>query len=151
MGVGAGQRHTHRHTHTYTHAPLHIHTHPVPRPIGARTPTPAVYSLHFSVPSLHPTHPSTPPNWPPQTSYSACPHAARKGHAETLRVLLAAGANPWLPDADGYSAYDYALDHAKPPAVVAALLEGDPRFGEVQRGFQVGVWRWGEGAGDGAR
>ncbi|KAG2485211.1 hypothetical protein HYH03_015998 [Edaphochlamys debaryana] len=72
----------------------------------------------------------------PKPAYSACPHAARKGHAEALRALLAAGANPWLPDADGYTAYDYALDHAKPPALVVALLEGDPRFGEVQRGFQ---------------
>ena len=52
-------------------------------------------------------------------------------------MLLGAGANPWLPDADGYTAYDYALDHAKPPAVVAALLEGDARFGEMQRSFQV--------------
>lgn len=88
----------------------------------------------------HPGFPSIPPTPPAQdqTGYAACPHAARKGHAETLRVLLSAGANPWLPDADGYTAYDYALDHAKPPAVVAALLEGDPRFAEVQRGFQVG-------------
>ncbi|GIL54233.1 hypothetical protein Vafri_9807, partial [Volvox africanus] len=75
------------------------------------------------------------------TGYSACPHAARKGHAETLRVLLAAGANPWMPDADGYTAYDYALDHAKPPAVVAALLEGDPRFSEMQQGFQAAYQR----------
>lgn len=87
-----------------------------------------------------PGFPSIPPTPPAQdqTGYAACPHAARKGHAETLRVLLSAGANPWLPDADGYTAYDYALDHAKPPAVVAALLEGDSRFAEVQRGFQVG-------------
>eukprot|EP00198_Chlamydomonas_reinhardtii_P004817 XP_001694153.1 predicted protein [Chlamydomonas reinhardtii] len=89
----------------------------------------------------HPLHAAVANGHVELTSYSACPHAARKGHAETLRVLLAAGANPWLPDADGYSAYDYALDHAKPPAVVAALLEGDPRFGEVQRGFQAAYGR----------
>jgi hypothetical protein len=75
------------------------------------------------------------------STYAACPHAARRGHAGVLRALLAAGADPWVADADGYTAYDYALDAAKPPAVVAALLEGDPRFGEVQAGFQASYAR----------
>lgn len=70
-------------------------------------------------------------------SYAALPHAARRGHIPVLQALLRRGANPWSSDSDGYSAWDYALDHAKPPALVQVLLENDLTFAKQQQHFQA--------------
>lgn len=54
-----------------------------------------------------------------------------------LQALLRRSANPWASDGDGYSAWDYALDHAKPPALVQVLLENDATFAKQQQHFQA--------------
>ena len=67
------------------------------------------HSLYLSI-SLSITHTPTP---------SPPPITARAGQAAALAALLDAGARPWLPDAEGLSALDYARvrNRKVPPSI----------------------------------